>query len=161
MRKITKLIILVLVLTCIATCSMAERMSWTYQKTIPVYDVNTGRTTNETFTAVVAFMSYNLSSTTMTIDGARYKVYTSASYVTNDLNFGPLSTFGSVNQEGLTTYYNPSEYSLKVTAVPFQIDYTYYTRGTRDANGNISFGGNASDTKTPSGSRIHTKQLIQ
>jgi hypothetical protein len=157
MKKFTALLLSVMLL-CLFSCGLAEsRIPTAYNKTISVYDLETGAFFNQQFNAITSYMKYTPNATTMYIDGLYYNVYTSATYIDNGCTFGPIGFFAAIAIEGLTAQYYPNDYKLKVTATPYNVQFDYYNNASRDASGNYTFGGSARGTGTSSGIKFHYK----
>ncbi len=160
MKKLIMLLISVSFLCLFSNGSAESRIDTAYNKTISVYDLETGAFFNQQFNAITSYMKYNPNATTMYINGSYYNVYTSATYIDNDCFFGTIGFFASVEIAGLSSQYYPTDYKLKVTATPYAVQFDYYNHASRDASGNYSFGGSTRGTGISSGSKFHYKSLI-
>ncbi len=162
MKKILLLTVAVILL-CVVSCGFAEERIYAspYGRSIPILDLETGITTNQSFIVLKPYVSCTPSYQTMYIDGSYYSVCTSATYGTNDCVFGPIGLFSTVDLNGITTEYNPAAYWLKVQAVPYYVTFRYYARGSKDASGNYTFGGSNEGSGTSYGTKYYYKHLIQ
>jgi len=161
MKKIVSMFVSLMIIFSVSVVTAERLKSTQVNETIPVYNVNNGTFTYETFMAVTPYMDYNVSWEIKNISGTLYIVYTSATYISNSCEGGPIVYFASIDQAGLSSYYDPGEYKLSVTAVPYSVGYSYRTQGTRDAYGNLTFGGSASKNTIGSGHASFPKLPIQ